>query len=185
MTLAIKIQTARTLLRCITSSDLEAIHSLHALPEVDTYNTLGIPKDIEETQRVIAPWIEAHSQKNITNYTFAIMTESAGFIGLFGLKIGSPKYRRAEVWYKIHPDYWNQGYATETLKGVLAFGFNSLKLHRIQAGCAVDNLGSIKVLEKAGMVKEGRGRQILPLAIGWSDNYEYAILDTDNPTGSK
>ena len=29
------------------------------------------------------------------------------------------------------------------------------------------------------MSKEGRKRQNLPLADGWSDNYEYAILDSD------
>ena len=59
------------------------------------------------------------------------------------------------------------------------YGFDELKLHRIQAGAAVKNIGSIKVLEKVGFIKEGRGRQILPLKSGWSDNYEYAILETD------
>ena len=62
---------------------------------------------------------------------------------------------------------------------IIEFCFNELKLHRIQAGCAVDNISSIKVLEKSGMTKEGRGRQVLPLSNGWSDNYEYSILDTD------
>ena len=62
---------------------------------------------------------------------------------------------------------------------MLDYGFDTLKLHRIQAGCAVDNIGSIKVLEKVGMTKEGRGRQILPLKNGWSDNFEYSILETD------
>ncbi len=83
------------------------------------------------------------------------------------------------MWYKIHPVYWNKGYATETLIAVINFGFDHLKLHRIQAGCAVDNTGSIKVLEKAGMTREGRGRKILPLVTGWSDNYEYSILESD------
>lgn len=58
-------------------------------------------------------------------------------------------------------------------------GLFGLKLHRIQAGCAVENTGSIKVLEKAGMIREGRRRQVLPLKSGWSDNFEYAILETD------
>ena len=59
------------------------------------------------------------------------------------------------------------------------FGFGELKLHRIQAGCAVENLSSIKVLEKNGFRYEGRRRKILPLKSGWVDNYEYAILETD------
>ena len=100
-------------------------------------------------------------------------------MGLFGLKIGQQKYKRAEVWYKIHSDYWRKGYATEALKAIIDFGFDALKLHRIEAGCAVENIGSIKVLEKSGMLREGRLRQILPLKTGWSDNFQYSILETD------
>jgi RimJ/RimL family protein N-acetyltransferase len=62
---------------------------------------------------------------------------------------------------------------------MLDFGFNTLNLHRIEAGCAVENIGSIRVLEKCGFTKEGRGRKVLPLKSGWSDNFEYAILETE------
>jgi RimJ/RimL family protein N-acetyltransferase len=71
------------------------------------------------------------------------------------------------------------------LVAIIDFSFNMLNLHRIQAGCAVDNIGSIKVLEKVGMIREGRGRQILPLKSGWSDNFEYSILETDKRKQSK
>ena len=116
----------------------------------------------------------------IKNYTFAIEnTADRKFMGLFGFKIGNKKYNRAEVWYKLHTDFWNKGYATESLNAVLTFGFETLKLHRIEAGCAVNNIASIKVLEKVGMIREGRGRQVLPLKSGWADNFEYSILETD------
>ncbi|WP_109097978.1 GNAT family N-acetyltransferase [Aquimarina sp. AU58] len=176
----IEIVTERTKLRLITLSDLDSIHKLHSLPETDKYNTLGIPIHIEETKSIIEPWIEENQLHEIKKYTFAIETKSDGkFIGLFGLKIGNKKYNRGEVWYKIHSDYWKKGYATESLRAVIDFGFETLKLHRMEAGCAVDNIGSIKVLEKAGMIREGRGRQVLPLKSGWSDNFGYSILKTD------
>lgn len=153
---------------------------MHSLPETDEFNALGIPKNIEETSNIITPWIAQNKLSVVKNYTFAIEKKSdAEFIGLFGLKLGSEKYKRAEVWYKIHRNHWNKGYATEALNAVLNFGFKTLKLHRIEAGCAVDNLGSIRVLEKAGMTKEGRRKQILPLKSGWADNFEYAILETE------
>jgi len=124
--------------------------------------------------------LEAHHLKEIPQYTFAIInTSNTAFIGLLGLKLGHKKYRRAEVWYKIHPDYWSKGYASETLEGVLSYCFENLKLHRVEAGCAVDNIASFKVLEKCGFSREGRCREILPLTTGWSDNYEYAILEKD------
>jgi len=84
------------------------------------------------------------------NHTFAIERVADDvFLGLFGLMVGAVKYRIAEVWYKVHSDHWRNGYATESLKAVIRYGFETLQLHRIEAGCAVENLGSIRVLEKA------------------------------------
>lgn len=174
------ITTKRLELRPIEFRDLDTIHALHSLAETDEYNTLGIPDNIETTQSIIEPWIADNNRIEVRNYTLAIELKSEReFIGLFGLKLDHQKYNRAEVWYKVHPDYWNKGYATEALKAVLQFGFDTLGVHRIEAGCAVDNIGSVKVLEKAGMTREGRGRKILPLKSGWSDNFQYSILDTD------
>ncbi|MEP2237394.1 MAG: GNAT family N-acetyltransferase [Maribacter sp.] len=174
------IQTNRLVLRLIEREDLEVIHRLHVIPETDEFNTLGIPNSLEETKQVIEPWIVANNEVEITNYTFAIQHKQRNeFIGLFGLRLGSKKYGRAEVWYKLHIDYWKQGYATEALKAMLNFGFDNLNLHRIEAGCAVYNLGSARVMEKVGMTKEGRKRQILPLKSGWADSFEYAILKSD------
>jgi len=176
----IEILTERVKLRLIKRSDLEMIHQLHSLPETDEFNALGIPENIEETKAVIEPWIAENQLDKIKKYTFAIENNLTGeFIGLFGLKLGNEKYNRGEVWFKLHVDYWNKGYATESLKAVINFGFETLKLHRIEAGCAVNNIGSIKVLEKAGMIREGRGRKVLPLKSGWTDNFEYSILETD------
>lgn len=175
-----EIRTERIRLRLVDISDLDSIHTLHSLPETDKFNALGIPNSIEETKAIIEPWIKQNQSEAIKNYTFAIDNKSNGkFMGLLGLKIGHQKYKRAEVWYKIHSDYWKKGYATEALKAIIDFGFDALKLHRIEAGCAVENIGSIKVLEKSGMLREGRLRQILPLKSGWSDNFQYSILETD------
>lgn len=170
----------RITLRPITINDLAAIHRLHSLPETDEFNALGIPASIEETKTIIEPWIADNNFDHIKNYTFAIERNAdQKFLGLYGFKLGSEKYKRAEIWYKIHSDYWGNGIATEASRLILDFGFKTLNLHRIQAGCAVENIGSIKVLEKIGMTREGRGRQVLPLKSEWSDNFEYAILESD------
>lgn len=175
-----KITSNRLQLRLIEPSDLTAIHHLLVQPETDEYNALGTPANINETKTVVEPWLADHHLNPLKNYTFFIENATnQEFIGLFGLKLGRDIYKRAEVWFKILPEHWGNGYATEAVKAVIHFSFNSLDLHRIQAGCAVENTASIKVLEKAGMIKEGLQRQNLPLKNGWSDNYEYAILDSD------
>lgn len=114
------------------------------------------------------------------SYTFAVEEiKSDNFIGLVAIKLGNPKFKIGEIWYKLHVDHWKKGYATEAVRALINFGFTKLKLHRIEAGCAVENKGSIRVLEKAGMTREGRKRKVLPLKTGWSDNYEYAIIEDD------
>lgn len=176
----LKLKSERLTLRLIEFSDLDAIHKLHSLPETDEFNALGIPQNITQTQSIIEPWIAANKESDIKNYTFAIdKANNNQFIGLLGLKLWQKKHQRGEIWYKINSKYWGNGFATEAVNLILDYGFDTLNLHRIQAGCAVHNIGSIKVLEKVGMIKEGQGRQLLPLKSGWSDNYEYAILDSD------
>jgi len=152
----ITLQTKRTVLRLIELSDLNSIHALHSLPETDEFNALGIPESVENTKRIITPWITENKLDSIKNYTFAIESkEDKTFIGLFGFKIGNEKYKRGEVWFKLHSNHWSKGYGTECLKVVINYGFDTLNLHRIEAGCAVENIGSVKVLEKVGMIREG------------------------------
>lgn len=181
----IKLSSSRLKLRLISLSDLSVIHQLHSLAETDRFNTLGIPDNLASTKAIVETWVQDNQQPDITNYTFAIEhKQSQQFIGLIALKVGNAKYKRAEVWYKLHIASWGKGFGTEALNCLLDFGFNGLKLHRIEAGCAVENIGSIRVLEKAGMIREGRKRQVLPLQTGWSDNFEYALLETDPRYGN-
>jgi RimJ/RimL family protein N-acetyltransferase len=174
------LKTERLILRPITLLDLDYIHELHSLKETDEFNTLGIPEDIEETKLLLEKWVFENNKALPTNFSFVVGLNTGNqSIGLIGINLGKVKYKNAEVWFKFHNDHWNKGYGTESLNEILRFGFNDLNLHRIEAGCAVGNIGSIKVLEKAGMIREAHTRKLLPLKSGWSDNYGYAILSTD------
>ena len=154
---------------------------MHSNPKTDEFNTLGIPKNVSETEIILNNWLLENNLPTIKRYTFAIETIlDKNFIGLIGINLGKQKYKNAEVWFKINSKYWNQGFATESLNTILDFGFNALQLHRIEAGCATENFGSVAVLEKVGMLREAHTRKLLPLKSGWSDNYGYAILSTDN-----
>lgn len=174
----IRLRTQRLVLRELILNDLANIHTLHSLPETDEYNTLGIPKNQKETLSILNQWLKFQKSDQRKNYTLAIEFDDQ-FVGLIGLHLGAQKMRNGEVWYKIHRNHWGKGIATEAVQEMLRFGFTELALHRIEAGCAVDNLRSAKVLEKAGMISEGRKRKSLPLKTGWSDTLEYAILEDE------
>lgn len=176
----ITLQTERLTLKPVAKLDLAYIHELHSLPETDLFNTLGIPANIKETEIILEKWIFENEKENNTNFTFIIeLDKKKENIGLIGINLRKEKYKNAEIWFKLHKNHWNKGYATEAANKILAYGFENLQLHRIEAGCAIGNLGSICVLEKIGMTREAHTRQLLPLKSGWSDNYGYAILETD------
>lgn len=174
------LQTNRLSIRQLSITDIDNIHALHSLSETDEFNTLGIPETIHTTEKIINEWLVEQNAIPGTSYIFCIeLISTKKFIGLISLNLGKTNYRTAEVWFKIHLDHWRKGYATEALTKLLDFGFNELKLHRIEAGCAVENIASGKVLEKVGMTREGMKRKILPIRGEWYDNYFYAILEED------
>ncbi len=173
------LHTSRLILREVLISDLEKVHVLNSLPETDRYNTLGIPESIEVTKAHLEDWLSARNQQPPAKYVFCIEDRSGNFVGMIGLALGRAKYRCAEIWFKLVPKHWNKAYASEAAGEILRFAFNELHLHRVEAGCAVENMASKRVLEKIGMSQEGRCRQKLPIRGEWVDNFEYAILASD------
>lgn len=175
-----ELQTARLTIREVSLSDLNAIHDLLSLPETDFYNALGLPESIKVTKGYVDKWIEHQFKNPRSLFAFSIEESSTHqFLGLIALTLGKPKYRNGEVWFKIHKNHWGNGYATEAFRRLIKFGFQDLDLHRIEAGCAIDNRASRKVIEKAGLTLEGTNRKLLPHQGGWLDCYSYAILDED------
>jgi ribosomal-protein-alanine N-acetyltransferase len=175
-----QFQTKRLTLREVSLADLTAIHELLSLPETDQFNTLGIPATTDVTAELVMGWLEENRSTERNSYILSLeIAETRQFIGLIALYMGKPKYKKGEVWFKVHSSYWNKGYTTEALHCILQFAFKELDLHRIEAGCAIGNTASKRVLEKVGMIQEGILRKNLPIRGEWVDNFKFAILDTD------
>ena len=164
----------------ITLADLPFIHQLHSLPEVDEFNTLGIPKNLDETKKVIQPDIDDQKKSQRSRFGWKILLKQNNtFVGMAGMFLTNDRFKMAEFYYKFFPEFWGNGYATETAKRIIKLGFEKFKLHRIEAGVATGNKASIRVLEKAGMTNEGIRRKILPIRGEWKDNYHFAIVEDD------
>jgi [ribosomal protein S5]-alanine N-acetyltransferase len=170
----------RLIMRDLFLGDLSDVHFLLTRPETDKYNTLGRPATIQRTESLLTEWIIAQSGQPRILFVFALENRNNNhWMGLIGLQLREAKFRSAEVWFKILPENWGDGFATESLNKMLSFAFVELNLHRVEAGCAIENLASARVLEKAGMQREGIKRKILPIRGEWVDAYGYAILEED------
>lgn len=69
-------------------------------------------------------------------------------------------------------DYWGKGIATEAIKLITKFGFKTLNLHKIKAGCYANNIGSKSAFLKAGYNVEG----VLQKHYFWEGSYQDAYL---------
>jgi [ribosomal protein S5]-alanine N-acetyltransferase len=115
-------------------------------------------------------------------YTFAIF-HSHHHALLGGITLG---YIRRGVTQAGTLGYWigaphaRQGYMSDALRACLRFGFQQLKLHRIEAACLPHNQASIRLLEKAGFEREGRARSYLKINGRWWDHILFGITENDH-----
>ena len=108
------ITSLRLILKEVSGDDLEAIHMLHSIPEVDRYNTLGIPENIEETKEVLLPVLEDQQSGNRKRYQWKIVERDSGeFIGIAGMSLSADRFKLGEIWHdrgraeeEDTPDTW-------------------------------------------------------------------------------
>jgi RimJ/RimL family protein N-acetyltransferase len=108
------------------------------------------------------PYLEAHGKKFLEHITaqtpptvwaIEVNGEAAGGIGIE--RLTDVERVSTEIGYWLGQEYWNRGIVTEALKAVTSEVFRTLDVMRIFALPFADNPGSIRVLEKAGYVREG------------------------------
>jgi RimJ/RimL family protein N-acetyltransferase len=78
--------------------------------------------------------------------------------------------------YWIGKAHWGRGYCTEAGRTILEYGFTKLGLNRIHANHISRNPASGRVMQKLGMIHEGRGRQHAKHWGVFEDLEFYAIL---------
>jgi RimJ/RimL family protein N-acetyltransferase len=102
-------------------------------------------------------WIPTHEEnfKNDKLYEFAVTDKATGELyGAIALS-NNQAHKNGEIAYWIGEAYWGNGYATEALKGLIAFAFEEKGYHKVWGRFFAENPASGKVMEKVGMVPEG------------------------------
>ncbi len=84
------------------------------------------------------------------------------------------------IGYALDKKHNGKGYTTEAVKLLVAYAFNELKLHRIEAGVMPHNIASIKVLEKSGFHKEGIAKKNVKINGRWEDHQVLAIINEND-----
>jgi RimJ/RimL family protein N-acetyltransferase len=102
-------------------------------------------------------WIGiASAQSPVASFAIVIGEEAIGGIGL---TLGDDVFRRsAEIGYWRGEPFWGRGIATEALRAVTEYALQYFDICRLEAGVFEWNPASMRVLEKAGYLREGRAR---------------------------
>lgn len=167
-------------LREFEPGDEEALHAIVSDPEVTRFTDWG-PNEPADTRAFLATAVaQAESPEARPAYHLAAMeVESKQLVGSVGLEVKSRPHSRGEIGFVFGRGSWGRGYASETTRLLLGFGFGELALHRISATCHPDNAACGHVLEKAGMTLEGRLRDHMFVRGAWRDSLVYARLADD------
>lgn len=115
---------------------------------------------------------------SVDSYLFAII-ENAAQEHVGNVKVGPVNARHsfADVSYFIgERRAWGKGLGTEAVVLATRFGFERLGLHRLQAGLYESNLGSRRVLEKAGYSYEASLKKQLLIEGRWEDHVWFGAL---------
>ena len=139
-------ETPRLLLRQFTENDAPLILQLNSDPEIVKYIHEPVLKTEEQARKIIVDVILPQHKNNLGRWATYTKSDNE-FIGWCGLKY-RPEMDEIDLGYRFKKNAWGKGYATEAAKHTLEYGFNILNLKVITGRAHLENIASIKVLEK-------------------------------------
>ena len=149
------IETDRLLLRPLELSDAKDMFAMDSNPEVHKYLWQTPAKEIDEVIKVIEYVNRQYETNNIGR--FATVVKATGeFIGWTGIKYVNDHVENGntnffDYGYRLNEKFWNKGYASEATKAWLDYGFNVMKVEKMNAYTHAENGASNHILEKHGM----------------------------------
>jgi len=157
-----KFETHRLQLRKPLLSDSVPIFNQYAQDaEVTKYLTWSPHKNISETKHFLQRCLDVW--ENGTAFPWAIIRKiDQQFLGM--IEITAIDHAGVNLGYVLAKKYWRNGYAAEVVKPIISWSFDQKDIYRVWAICDTENLASSRVLEKAGMEREGILRRWLKLS---------------------
>ncbi|ACX66712.1 GNAT family N-acetyltransferase [Paenibacillus sp. Y412MC10] len=172
------LETGRTILRKLRSEDEPDIFRYGSDDEVSRYTSWPTHQTMADTRHYLNKVLQKYDHHAVAPWGI-VDKETGRVIGTSGFMAWNVHHAKAELGYALSKDYWNRGYMTEVIRTIISYGFEVMKLVRIEASCLPSNLGSARVMEKAGMTFEGIIRQSIFVKGKHEDLKLYSIVVDD------
>jgi RimJ/RimL family protein N-acetyltransferase len=157
------------------------VHAYAADPEVCRHMEWG-PNTPQQTSEFVDEMVMAASEPDRPSITWAV-TVGGALVGACMISVTSARHGRGEIGYVLAREHWGRGYATEAASAVLAFAWDVLGLHRVEATCRPRNIGSQRVLRKLGMQQEAVLRSHVLIRGRREDSLLFAVVAGDAAGG--
>lgn len=152
------LETERLLIRPLTLADAQDIYQISSDDAVSRYVLWDTHRSIADSRAFIKQTLRQYRMGEPSSW--AIQSKETGrVIGTIGFVSISREHACAEVGYSLGRPHWNRGYATEALRSLISYGMETMHLNRIEALYDLNNPASGRVMQKAGMLREGILRQ--------------------------
>lgn len=173
------IETDRLILRQFRIEDAEDMYNNWATDaEVTRFLTWSPHPDINFTKGLLEDWIARYSE--LTSYNWVIeLKETGAVVGNISVVKLNEKIEAADIGYCMGKAWWGRGIMPEALKAVIAYLFEEVGLNRVAACHDVNNPKSGRVMQKAGMTKEGVLRAAGRNNQGICDEVWYSIIKSE------
>jgi ribosomal-protein-alanine N-acetyltransferase len=159
------LTTPRLILRQSVPGDAADLFSLHGDPEVQKYDSEPPLQEIGEAVALIEQNRQRFASKQAITWGIVLKGENH-VIGGLGFYFWDKSYYKADLGYSVARPYWRRGIATEALRAVMQFGFETMRLHRINVDTRMDNIASVRLMQKSGFQHEGVRRECIRNADG-------------------
>jgi ribosomal-protein-alanine N-acetyltransferase len=149
-----ELETDRLVMRMLSLDDAKDIFDYTSDPEFAKYLSWGPATSIDDSISFLSDAMFRYQLGDVAGWGLVNKRDDK-LIGTCGFTNWDPESKKAEIGYALAREYWGQGYITEAVKRAVRYGFESMELNRIEAMCDAQNVGSARVMEKAGMSFEG------------------------------
>ena len=133
------------------------------------------PATIEKAKDELGYWGKLFRYRHCVYWGIAD-NKTDRLIGTCGYNNWSICHRRVEISYDLDRKYWGQGIMTDVIGTICDFAFTKMEVNRVQATVVADNIGSIRVLEKNGFLREGVLKEFCVIHGEINDSYMYSLL---------
>jgi len=172
------IDARRISLRWISEDDVDALYTVFSDPEVMRYWSTPPLSDNNAALILLGEIHDGFKRRTLLKWGIARNTDNAliGTTTLFNLDFSN---RRAELGYGLGRAHWGNGYMQEALNAPLAYAFEVLEFHRIEADVDPRNIASIRTVERLGFQREGYLRERWQVNGEIQDTLFYGLLRPD------